>query len=264
MTKIFILTSNYLRHNYFVNYLNESHEVVGVVSEVRTNFLKSNIDQLNTVVINHFKEREEKELFYFGKDNSDFNIDTNLVVTLNYTEVNGPEIFELIKSQDPEYVILFGCSLIKEHLLSYYKKKIINLHLGLSPYYRGVATNFWPLVNKEPQCVGATIHYATVEVDGGDILTQVRPDISTSDEVHDFGCKTIINASEAVSRTVTVLKDDGIEAKKQVNGGKLYKAKDFNIEAVLRMKKNFKDGMVEEYLSKKEECDSRFPIIDNL
>ena len=149
MTKIFILTSNYLRHNYFVNYLNESHEVVGVVSEVRTNFLKSNIDQLNTVVINHFKEREEKELFYFGKDNSDFNIDTNLVVTLNYTEVNGPEIFELIKSQDPEYVILFGCSLIKEHLLSYYKKKIINLHLGLSPYYRGVATNFWPLVNKE-------------------------------------------------------------------------------------------------------------------
>ena len=127
-----------------------------------------------------------------------------------------------------------------------------------------MATNLWPLVNKEPQCVGATIHYATVEVDGGDILTQVRPDISTSDEVHDFGCKTIINASEAVSRTVTALKDDGIEAKKQVNGGKLFKAKDFNVEAVLRMKKNFKDGMVEEYLSKTEECDSNFPIVDNL
>ena len=92
MAKIFILTSNYLRHKYFVNNLKGSHEVVGVVSEMRTDFLKIDKDQSNTVVINHFKEREEKELFYFGKDNSDFNIDTNLVVTLNYTEVNSPEI----------------------------------------------------------------------------------------------------------------------------------------------------------------------------
>ena len=33
---------------------------------------------------------------------------------------------------------------------------MINVHLGLSPYYKGSATNFWPFVNNELQFLGVT------------------------------------------------------------------------------------------------------------
>ena len=37
--------------------------------------------------------------------------------------------------------------------------KILNLHLGISPYYKGSGTNYFPLVNNEPQYVGATFMF---------------------------------------------------------------------------------------------------------
>ena len=66
------------------------------------------------------------------------------------------------------------------------------MHLGLSPYYRGSGTNFWPLVDRLPECVGVTIHLAIPSVDAGPILTQVRPDIEPTDRAHEIGSRAII------------------------------------------------------------------------
>ena len=47
--------------------------------------------------------------------------------------------------------------------------------MGISPYYRGSACNFWALYDKNPQFVGATIHYLSEGLDDGDILFHVLP-----------------------------------------------------------------------------------------
>ena len=105
-----------------------------------------------------------------------------------------PNTLAWLQSHQPDFVILYGSSIIKPPLLDFYKDKMINLHLGLSPYYRGSGTNFWPLVNREPECIGATIHLAVQRVDAGEILAQVRPAAEAGDRAHELGTKTIVAA----------------------------------------------------------------------
>ena len=64
-----------------------------------------------------------------------------------------------MKACTPDVVLVCGTGILREELINLFPGHIINIHLGLSPYYRGAGTNFWPLVNREPEYLGATIHY---------------------------------------------------------------------------------------------------------
>ena len=261
MARLFIFTASQLRHKFAANVLWESHDIVGLVSEQKPDFHKKQVDEIHPLVVQHFEERERKEEFYFGIENIRFRAAEEQVRILPYKGSNSLEVFEWVKQCHPDFIILFGSSIIRDPLLTYFKDRIINLHLGLSPYYRGSGTNFWPLVNKEPQCVGATIHYATEEIDGGDIIIQVRPDVSATDRCHDFGCKTIIKAIEEINRLLPHLLRGEKKAVRQQKNGRVYKAKDFNVEAIAKMFENFEAGMVEDYVKNKNAFDAEFPIV---
>ena len=66
--------------------------------------------------------------------------------------------------------IVFGASFIKGWLVDFLiKNKAINIHMGLSPYYRGSSCNFWAMYDNNPNYVGATIHYLSKGLDSGEI-----------------------------------------------------------------------------------------------
>ena len=50
------------------------------------------------------------------------------------------------------------------------KKKAINIHMGISPYYRGADCNFWAMYDGNSHLVGATIHMLSKGLDSGSIL----------------------------------------------------------------------------------------------
>ena len=101
-------------------------------------------------------------------------IDKNLI-EVNRNEINeNLSLRKKIIDTKPDLVIAYGCSIIKEPLISIFKKKFLNIHLGLSPYYRGSATNFWPFVLNELQFVGITYMNIDSGVDTGPILHQFR------------------------------------------------------------------------------------------
>ena len=108
---------------------------------------------------------------------------------------NDPAEVALMAALGPDVVLVFGTGILREPLLSAFDGRIINIHLGLSPYYRGAGTNFWPLVNREPEYVGATIHYLDAGIDTGPILAHARPTIARGDGPHDIGNKTIVAAA---------------------------------------------------------------------
>jgi methionyl-tRNA formyltransferase len=262
VARLLIMTSQHLRHKFFCNLLGRQHEIVGVVSEVKGVLQHSMQVDKHPLVVDHFDAREEKEEQYFGSKNRTFNVDGGLVRSVPFDGVNNADIFEIVTSIDPDYIILFGTAIVRNHLLSSYEGRVINMHLGLSPYYRGSGTNFWPLANREPQCVGVTIHFATPKVDAGDILAQVRPNVTNADSCHDFGCKAIIKGSEVMSTAIKLLDAGQIRAVMQKEGGRLFRSKDFTVEALSTMHRNFGEGMVEEYLQNKERRDSAFPIVE--
>lgn len=221
----------------------------------------SPIEGENRIIQEHFLERNTKESIYFG-GNEKFILEKDRILSVPFGESNSNETFKFITGLNPDMVILYGCSIIKPLLLSYYDKKVLNLHLGLSPYYRGAGTNFWPLVNREPECVGATIHVPILTVDAGPILLQARPPMEFTDSCHDIGCKAIIAGTNMMIKGINLHFGGKIQPEFQKPRGKLYKNKDFNAEAVVKMLKNFASNMIGEYLDNKSLRDKKHPIIE--
>jgi len=245
--KIAFLTSNAIRHKFVANSLKKDNEVL-VISESRKSIVTSNNKNSNSMIDEHFNQRNntEKEVF---ANNDDFQTE---FVSLDYGQVNTPETFERIKSFEPHLMIAFGSSIIKEPLLSLLPKgHFLNIHLGIAPYYRGSGTNFWPFVNNELEYVGSTILYIDPGIDTGDIVTHVIPKIELGDDVHKLGCKVIQDSTTALEKIIAMVKDEKeLPRTKQwnVSNEKYYKNKDFNESILLKYKENLKNGIIEKFL----------------
>lgn len=77
---------------------------------------------------------------------------------------------------DADLFVVFGASYIKgalaNHLLA---RHALNIHMGISPAYRGSSCNFWALYDGHPELVGGTVHLLSRGLDSGDILFHCLP-----------------------------------------------------------------------------------------
>jgi len=73
-------------------------------------------------------------------------------------------------------IVVFGSSWIRGWLVEeLVARGAINIHMGISPHYRGSACNFWAVEDGNPHLVGATIHMLSAGLDSGPMLRHVRP-----------------------------------------------------------------------------------------
>lgn len=260
---IIIMTGNSLRHRYFANKLSAHFNVVWIVSEKKKPLFKSGKEPEDKIVADYEEVRLQREADYF-KEYLKFNAGAHNILAIPWGESNSHKVYNRIIKFKPRYIVLFGSSIIRPPLLSSFKDRVVNMHLGLSPYYRGVATNFWPLVYNEPECVGVTVHLATLKVDGGAILGQTRPSLSIDDDIHDITCKSVIEGTELTIRCLKLYDRHLIipQSQKKTIGGKLFKSSDFNVAALIKMKENFAKGMIVDYLNNKAERLKRYPIVE--
>ena len=260
MTEVGIITSDHIRHRYLVREIQKDFPVTCLVVEAKPPISLSLRETVGPIVGEHFRERNEVEEKYFGSL-GDFDAQNRLVKKMNWGEVNSGETFEWVTGRSPDLIVLFGSSIVKEPLLSQYEGRMINMHLGLSPYYRGSGTNFWPLVDGYPECVGVTIHHAALKVDAGNIIAQGRPDTEEGDGCHDLGCKSVMEGAGLLLRILAEFGRGPFPGLPQTGGGRLCRRKDFTVDALIKMKKNFANGMVQEYLKEKRSRDQAFPIV---
>ena len=199
--KIVILTSNSLRHKFFANTLAAHADDTLIVSECKPSTV--NYSDISNDIATHFKLRDETEKKFFPEHDF-FNAKTLPII---YKELNLDHIFQSIKNFKPDLMFIFGSYLVKEPLLSLLPPNhTINLHLGLSPYYRGSGTNFWPFVNDELQYLGSTILHLDAGIDTGDIICHVRPSIEINDNVHTIGCKIIQDSVNSLIQIMDMVK----------------------------------------------------------
>jgi len=80
---------------------------------------------------------------------------------------------EYLKEILPDMIISYNYRyIIKEDVLEYYDKWIINLHASYLPWNKGADPNLWSFLDDTPK--GITIHLIDKGVDTGDILLQKR------------------------------------------------------------------------------------------
>ncbi len=257
------IVGDHQRHRWLVAQLaaDPRLELRGVVCERQPPPPKGETEEEERLIAEHFALRAEAEERYFGSA-PPLEAHGVPVRAVAPGESNDPAVAEWVRGLGADYLVLFGCSIIREPLLADFDCRAINIHLGLSPHYKGHATNFWPLVNGEPECVGATIHLATLDVDAGPILRQARPEMAPGDGSHDIGCKAIAAGALALADAVAGYAAGEVEPAPQEGDGRVYRRADFTPRAVAEMRRRFAEGMIPRYLAEKPERDARFPIVE--
>lgn len=254
--RVGILTSVEARHRYFANALRKDLPVVAVVYE-ETGYSPASAatDDLTSaeraVVDQHFAERARQEEVFFGAGAAFVEDGKSCAVRrIGVGTLNSDDTLRFLTGLEVDTVVVYGTNLIKPPLLGQWPGRMINMHLGLSPYYRGTATNFYPLVNGEPQYVGATIHLIDQGIDSGAILRHARPRIVADDMPHTIGCKAIQAGIDAMMDVLTAI-SRGVEVEPvpqwDVPHARLYLRKDYHPRQVVDLYRKIKGGLIRDY-----------------
>jgi methionyl-tRNA formyltransferase len=240
---------NHARHLYYANCIEKSFALVGAVIEQREAVLPTPPERISQRdkknFIRHFAERQQAEEKYFSKV-SQPQCPVKIVTEESLNSIETRKFIEEIK---PDVVLIFGCGLIKDPVVSVLPYHTINMHLGLSPWYRGSATLFWPFYFLEPNFAGSTFHYITSEPDAGDIVHQVVPELNYGDGIHDVGCRTVLQSAKEAVLILKKLESTGeITRHKQRSSGKNFLTRDFRPEHLRVIYDLFNNRLVDAYL----------------
>ena len=249
------MTGSEIRHEYFRKKIASDSRIKVLASfcesaerslenRVRQNIKSSSLELL------HVKARLQAEKDFFV-DFLNVVDDKSKPTFIAKGEINDDYIVSKIIKLNPDLLVCYGSSLIKSSLLHKFSRKFLNVHLGLSPYYRGSGTNVWPLINNEPDMVGATFMYIDAGIDNGEIIHQIRADLLVGDSAHSIGNRLIRKMTETYANII--VNCDFLERSKQPSAkGKLYYQKDFDRESCRKLYDNLSGGMIEKYLNTKK------------
>ena len=130
---------------------------------------------------NYFEKVNDAQTKLFGNsyvNNSSKNIKTLPMLSGDLNKCSSTILSDFLKS---DIYVVFGSSYIKGHLIDFLvEQKAINIHMGVSPYYRGTDCNFWALYDDNPHLVGATIHIISKGLDSGSMLYHAMSNIKTN------------------------------------------------------------------------------------
>lgn len=197
--KITVFTSNQARHLNLINSLASVADEVFAVMEANTIFpgrIKDFYDN-SDIFQSYFNNVIEAENKIFG--NVCFLCDNINSLTLKSGDLNHVSPETLAPALDSDLYIIFGASYIKgwlvEHLV---KNRAINIHMGVSPYYRGSSCNFWSLYDDNPHLCGATIHLLSKGLDSGEILYHALPTLNDCETPFDFTMRSVLAAHQSL------------------------------------------------------------------
>jgi len=232
--KIALLTSNQPRHIFFIKNILSVYEPSLIICEKKEE--------------SYFIEDERK---YFGSSN---NISTKCpVMVIKKGEINSDLVLEKLKKLKIDLCLVFGTSLIKEHIFKIPKKGCINIHTGLVQRFRGVDSCYWAIYEKKPEYIGATIHTVASKVDNGEVLIQKRTELNKKDTIESIFFKTCKVGIELLkSNILAITKENYI--KKSVHQGKLYQNKNMNNEVKQAINKIISE-VINNYLNEKQNID---------
>lgn len=267
--EIVVLTQGALRHSFIRKCfgLADGIEVLraycetGVEHVSGNNLLEEARENNETVRIEHLERRARSEHDYFAPY-VNLTPDYTNPVDIPGGSINDQKYYQEIMDLNPDLLVAYGCSLIKDPLLSEYEGKFLNVHLGISPYYRGTGTNFWPLVNGEPEYVGATFMHIDEGVDTGEIIHHLRARVHPDDGPHDIGNRLISDIGQVYPELVRSFENiHSIEQPSEPDQEHYYRSDEYNTEATAQLYDNFEDGMIEKYLNEQKKRTSNVPIV---
>ena len=260
---VVVLTSRGPRHSYFCWELSKHFDLKGIVLDDRyhisdrlTTFLKLNHFNPFKMIrafwlkvrIKPYEERDrsiENRFFVRGETQPEFPPAVSLWST---PDPNSPATVDRIRALNPDVIAVFGTRMILNPVLSLAHLGALNIHTGLSPYYRGGQCTFWCLERGDLEHLGVTIHHLTERIDGGDIVYTAQPDLDPEDTVRTIECKLIFLGTQKMIEAIHALAEDKAPRIKQHEKGQLFLSKMFTLRARLAFEKKMERGWLRQLI----------------
>jgi methionyl-tRNA formyltransferase len=156
--------------------------------------------------------------------------------TLVVSSINAPEVAAGLDRAKPDVTVVIGCSILGARVLESAGRRVVNVHGGHLPEYKGNHCVFFALYDGAPEKVGVSIHHVNKGVDTGDLIDVVRPPIHGGENAEQLYCRA---EKLAINRLVALLGElaEGVElpATPQPPHGRTYRTRDRGPTHEIRM-----------------------------
>jgi hypothetical protein len=246
--KITLFTSNKNRHNYLINLLSEVSDELYVIQECGTIFpgIIQGHYKASPIIKKYFENVNNAQFQLFGNSYVNNKKKNIKILPMVFGDLNQCSINLLSDFLKSDVYVIFGSSYIKGELVDFLvKQKAINIHAGVSPYYRGTDCNFWALYDDNPHLVGSTIHLLSKGLDSGPILYHAMSNLKTNPFEY-----TMSNVKSVFHSIAERIKDGSIFTIKPLVQDKIK-------EVRYSKKSEFSEEVVKEYFEKKIDLNSK-------
>jgi folate-dependent phosphoribosylglycinamide formyltransferase PurN len=150
--------------------------------------------------------------------------DTNFIGNkTHYVEsVNDDACKTLLQQLQPGIIIVNGTRIISKKILQSCKAVFINMHVGITPRYRGSHGGYWALYNNDPANFGTTIHLVDPGVDTGAVLKQVFTSPDKADNFTTYPILQVAIGIPALKEVIQLALQGDCHTKSHTEKGKLY------------------------------------------
>jgi methionyl-tRNA formyltransferase len=133
------------------------HAIMGIVTYPRA---EHDADSLE-----HLAERSEglyESVFEFARERQ--------IELLETADINSPSALEWLAGRDIELIVSFRFrQILRKQILNMFEHRLVNIHIGDLPRYRGSGAMSWMILNNENQ-TAITYHHMAIGVDSGRIV----------------------------------------------------------------------------------------------
>ncbi len=247
--KIVFLIKRSAQSYFYVNSIHEKFNVIKVIEEAPQQITQPAnhrfLFRLKKIIHNHTLRSFlvaflKKIIFILSTDNNKQSVhqdniirskvlgkksdslDTSLSV-IKFSNINSEDVKILLNQLSPDLILLQGTSIVKQTTLPP-NTLTLNIHPGLTPYYRGGGSVLWALINWDPYNIGCTVHKVNDMSDAGDIISQERFIPKSDDTWYGINLKLNKIATRLVIEIIESLKlgKDLKFVKQDLNLGRCY------------------------------------------
>ena len=160
-------------------------------------------------------------------------------------KLNNSESVDWIRACAPDLIVVCGAALLRKPILDLSRLGVLNLHGGLSQFYRGLFTTDWAIHNREPEYVGATVHFVSEGIDDGGVVFQGRPFLGIDDHPNRCYEKVVRLGVDMMSAAISAIDSGELHAPQAPSKGRLYRQRDFTAPIKRRLWRHWRQSMVE-------------------
>lgn len=263
---------------FFANQLAKALNVVGIVVENQTPsrdrsslfrkslkylstpglFLQKVMEVLDRTFVERFQDYNMPEnALDFGEEGRALIEGRGVEVmrTQGVNAINSPEYTSWVRDLKPDVIAVCGASILRNELLSIPTHGVLNLHGGLSQFYRGLFTTDWAIHNGAPEYIGATVHFVSEGVDDGDVVYQGRPEIAAEDNPNSLYEKVVRLGVQMMIRAIKDIEQSRCQRTRLESKGRLYLHDMFDVNAKRATWRQVRKGVITDYLSDKDARD---------